>query len=347
MELREALISGASGADWYDKTMQEAMDIAEKIYPGIASDPNKKFLYTVALAVTSQGEEVTNNVRLADIAYSHYLEHGRFPTDIKVNKPSVTGNLRKINEAIEKGGGGDKGIAKLREFFDKPMRMGDMAKATKVKPKATSVNDIVYGSAMLGPKIGQGFYQNLNGNFKPITMDMWFMRSWGRLTNTGVKGGDFTEQIERFDKALEFGGLAVPKDREAKINAARDIYAEHEKAYAAHAKEQKKLPEAEREKYDKSELAHAAERLTLMADGHLVEDPKNAAQRHWMTDVFTEAIRIVEKEHGLKLDPAGAQATWWWPEKILWEAMGVTPKERDNDYAKALRELAKSKGVKT
>ena len=35
-----------------------------------------------------------------------------------------------------------------------------------------------------GPKIGQGFYQNLMGNFDPITIDLWFMRTWGRLTGS-------------------------------------------------------------------------------------------------------------------------------------------------------------------
>ena len=34
------------------------MEIAEEIYPGMKGDPNKKFVYTAALAITSQGEMV-------------------------------------------------------------------------------------------------------------------------------------------------------------------------------------------------------------------------------------------------------------------------------------------------
>ena len=88
-ELKDGLHNGRSGEDWYDKTMIEAMQIAEKIYPGVGTDPAKKFLYTVALAVTSQGEVVESNVRLADLAYLHYDEHGVFPTNLDVADPNI------------------------------------------------------------------------------------------------------------------------------------------------------------------------------------------------------------------------------------------------------------------
>ena len=41
-----------------------------------------------------------------------------------------------------------------------------------------------HGSAIFGPKIGGGFYQNLMGNFHPVTQDLWFMRTFGRLAGT-------------------------------------------------------------------------------------------------------------------------------------------------------------------
>ncbi|MFN9960753.1 MAG: hypothetical protein ACK55I_47330, partial [bacterium] len=43
-------------------------------------------------------------------------------------------------------------------------------------------DEMVTGSSIFGPKIGFGFYSNLSGNFEPVTMDMWFMRTIGRLT---------------------------------------------------------------------------------------------------------------------------------------------------------------------
>ena len=340
LELREGLIGGASGEHWYDNTIKEAMQIAEGIYPGMATDPHKRFMYTTALAITSQGETVGRNVELADQAYTHFLEHGVFPTDLKAKKASIRGNLKKVNEAIAEFGGGEKGIAKLREFFNTQMTARELTAATGVEPGATLKDDIVYGSAMLGPKIGQGFYQNLNGNFTPITMDLWFMRGWGRITNTGVQDTDMVDQLERVDRALNEAGIPVEADRDATIKVARDIFEQHEKDYAAH---QDEYDSGEREK---SELVLASERLVLYADGKMVEQPKNGSQRKWITGVFNRALEKLKQDHNLDLTPAGAQATWWWPEKILWESMGVRGKKRDTDYAKSLRELAAKKGVR-
>jgi hypothetical protein len=308
------------------------MKIAEEIYPAIAKDKNQRFIYTAALAITSQGETVDRNVALADQAYTYFLEHGRFPTDIKVKKASIVSNLKKMNEAIDEGG-----IDKLREFFDKPMTARELNKATGVKLGQTLMDDMVYGSAMLGPKIGQGFYQNLNGNFSPITMDLWFMRAWGRITNTGVSAAGHEAQMERFVGALTEAGHPVPRKEDARIELAAKIYKEHEKAFAAATKA------GTAKDYEKSELILSSERLTLAAEGMMVEAPKNGSQRKWITSVFNAALKKLKDERGITLTPAGAQATWWWPEKILWEEMGVTGKTRDTDYLKSLTDLKKSK----
>lgn len=332
LELREGLIGGVSGADWYDQTMKDAMKIAEEIYPAIAKDKNQRFIYTAALAITSQGETVDRNVALADQAYSYFLEHGRFPTDIKVKKASIVANLKKMNEAIDEGG-----IDKLREFFDKPMTARELNKATGVKLGQTLMDDQVYGSAMLGPKIGQGFYQNLNGNFSPITMDLWFMRAWGRITNTGVSGKGHESQMERFVGALTDAGHPVPRTEDDRIALAAKIFKEHERAFAAATKA------GTAKDYEKSELILSSERLTLMAEGAMVEAPKNGSQRKWITSVFNRALTKLKDDRGITLTPAGAQATWWWPEKILWEEMGVVGKTRDTDYLKSLTDLKAKK----
>ena len=47
-------------------------------------------------------------------------------------------------------------------------------------------SEIVYGAAVMGPKIGNGFFANLYGFFEQLTMDRWLIRSWGRLTGTLV-----------------------------------------------------------------------------------------------------------------------------------------------------------------
>jgi hypothetical protein len=243
--------------------------------------------------------------------------------------------MKKLNKLIADGGGGKEGIEHARQFFSEQMTARELTERTTEEPSATLKDDMVYGSAMMGPKIGQGFYQNLNGNFTPITMDLWFMRAWGRITNTGVAGGGHEKQMERFVGALKDAGHPVPRSEADRIELAAKIYKEHERAFAAAAKA--------KEEYEKTELILASERLTLMANGMMVEQPKNGSQRKWITSVFNKAIAKLKSERGITLTPAGAQATWWWPEKILWEEMGVRGKERDTDYAKSLSTLSKKR----
>ena len=69
---------------------------------------------------------------------------------------------------------------------------------------------VVYGSSILGPKIGNGFWQNLNQNFDPLTIDLWMRRTWGRLTGKSIGNPSaLPEQRDRFKRAIRPGGVKV------------------------------------------------------------------------------------------------------------------------------------------
>jgi hypothetical protein len=330
-ELRDGLHNGHSAADWYDKSMRAAMATAAKIYPGMASDADKRFMFTAALAITSQGEVVDSSVRLADVAYKHFEKTGKFPEGIKTADPNIGANFKKVNAFIKQ-----MGIARTREMFDKEMSVAELRDLTGYTVSGLGVEDRVYGSAVLGPKIGNGFFQNLNGNFKPITMDLWFMRSWGRITNTGIHDSDMTAQITRFTKALKGAGRAVPKTTAAKTKLAREILKRHEKRFA----ESKAYRDQK-----KTEIVLSAERYVYHHDGAMVEMPRGVGHRRWITSVFHKAIAKLKSE-GITITPASAQATWWWPEKVLYDTLGAPVRELDMDYGKALQKLAESRGIK-
>ena len=57
------------------------------------------------------------------------------------------------------------------------------------------LSEMVYGAAIAGPKIGNGFFANLYGQYEQLTMDRWLMRTWGRVTATLVT--DKTKQARR------------------------------------------------------------------------------------------------------------------------------------------------------
>jgi hypothetical protein len=330
-DLKDGLHNGHSLPTWYSSKMKEAMDIATEMHPELATDKGKRFAYISALAITSQGEVVDRSAQLTEEAYADFAKTGKFPTDIKVADPSITGNFVKMNKMIDRFG-----VEGTQTIFDSQMTVRELQKATGYKVGKTNIDDKVYGSAVLGPKIGQGFYQNLSGNFGPLTMDMWFMRSWGRMTNTGIGQTDMGPVTDRLRKALKDEGRDAPTDPDALLKVAEEINHEHEQSYIK-----------DRAKYDsgelkKKEVAFAAERYMHNYGGALVEAPRGGKHRNWITSVFTKALGKLEAE-GIHMTPAEAQATWWNPEKAILKRLGVRVREVATDYAKALGRIRDAK----
>ena len=326
-DLENIVREGRAATTWYSEKLKEALKIAGEIHPEIDSGTNERFAFLAALAITSQGEVVDSNVRLTEVAYAHYKENGRYPTGMAVKDPAINKNFVKINTLLDRLG--PEGV---RELFSRQFTVRDLQKEMGMKVAKMGMDDLVYGSAVLGPKIGQGFYQNLNGNFKPITMDMWFMRSWGRMTGSGIGDADIEPLKERLRNALEAEGEKVPRTIAGLRAAADEIVTEHERAYAKYRAE---FNSGTRKK---TELVYAAERYMLNVDGAVVDAPRGAADRRWITQTFLKALDKLEAR-GIKLEPAEGQATWWSPEKQLFEKYGVRVREVVTDYAQTYARL--------
>ena len=291
--------------------------------------------YTASLAITSQGETVPSNVRLGDQAYIYFKDNGRFPTNVVAkNGPAMNANFAKLNKLID-----TLGLDATREFLSKDFTVKDL-KNMGHDIGGENVGTQVKGSAILGPKIGGGFYQNLNSNFNPVTMDLWFMRAWGRLTGTlvGMAPEALAKQRTRLEAALEAAGQKVPKTVPALMKAAEDIIGAHERDYVTN-----------RAAYDsgakaKSELTYAAERFQKGQAG-INEQPGSGSARTWMRERVLRAKDLLAGE-GINVTPADLQAIWWYPEKDLYGKLGGRDSEGINvDYASAISDLARKKGV--
>ena len=315
--------------------MKDAMGIAEKMHPEMANNPAAKFAFTAAMAITSQNQTVQINTALADKAYGVFEKTGKFPTDMEAGKAgiSINGNFDKLNKLI-----GTLGVAGAQMFLDKEYTVGDLAKLGQ-PVSGENVGTKVYGSAILGPKIGQGFYQNLNGNFKPLTADMWLMRGWGRLTGTLTGTVDVTKPQARLEAALKAAGQEVPPTQDKMVKLATDIRLSHTRDF------QKNREDFDAGKKAKSELTYAAERYEL-AVGGIKDQPGSGGERQHIRDVFDQAQQKLA-DAGHKMTIADMQATWWYPEKRLYTKMGSRNTERLNtDYSTELRKMATEKGVK-
>lgn len=350
-EIKAALARQGNSGTWYTQKIREAVAVASLLHPEIATDPNARFAFTAGLAITSQGERVVNNVRLGEPAYAYFKEHGRFPTDIKAqNAKAMNKNFERLNDLISKGEDLARqarrnditgaGLDFAREFLDQEFTVRDLKKLG-YKIGGENQDTKVRGSAILGPKIGGGFYQNLNGNYDPVTMDLWFMRAWGRLTGTlkdTVTEEGLAKQRTRLEDALREAGRKVPARADGLERAATDISTAHERDFAAN-----------RALYDsgertKSELVHAAQRY-LHGIAGVRQSPRSGNERNWMRDRVNAARQMLAKE-GINVTNADLQAIWWYPEKELYAKMGGTDSDILNaDYAGAFRDLVRNRGI--
>jgi len=330
-------------ADWYDQNVKEGMAVAPLLYPEMRGDPGAQSAFTMALAITSQGETVTSNVRLADLVYRGVRETGRFPTDISASKSkAMNANFVKLNKLLDDyaAAGSNNPMMDLAEFLKRPFTVRELEAATGYRLSGVKKDAQVYGSAILGPKIGQGFYQNLRGNFSPVTYDQWWMQTWGRLTGKliGRSADALAKQRTRFEEALRTDGEPVPETLAGLRQRAEEITSQHERDYNNFR------PDYDSGARIKSEAVYAADRYIWGLEG-IIQSPLSAGQREWMSTVANRARDIVA-ENGVHTTNAGLQALLWYPEKELYSKLGGRAAQALTvNYSDVLQRLARERGV--
>ena len=189
----EALKDNENAIGWYGRTVTAALNSVGKLHPEVLTDPKAKMQFIWATAVTSNGLKVDKNMDLALDVYEAIKTTGRMPTNMGIGKSAkaINQGLQKYHTMLEKFqrmSNTDEGAhALLDEFMNGKFPLKELQKEYGVKISGESANTLIRGSAILGPKIGGGFYSNLYGNFDELTMDRWLMRSVGRWRGGLVK----------------------------------------------------------------------------------------------------------------------------------------------------------------
>jgi hypothetical protein len=351
--LKEMATGKRSALDWYTKAIEDAIKEASRIYPmlrdddiakrlsnsrGINSKEDARVMFTLALSITSQNMKVRDNARATTEQFDTFIETGRFDPSKKygTKAPSITNNLALANYMLEKVFDGK--VGELGQFLNTEFTVAELnALGRKVQAKdgldkppfkisGELASEMVYGSAIFGPKIGNGFYQNLNRNFSPVTIDLWFMRLWGRLTGTLV-GNDtaIDKQITSLREAVEADAhpsTKVPDGYAERFNEATDaevvglgiqLAAEWERQYKALQKQGMSSDEIT-EKGLKPDWAFKA--VALAGQLKPNDAPTNGAQRKWIRDVVAGSVKMLAQK-GYNVTPADLQALVWYPEKDL------------------------------
>ena len=379
-DARFALQENANAVGWYNEKVTKAMKVVSLVYPKIATDTEHSFAFKWALAATSNGIDVNTNFRYASAAYEYFNQNGKLPESFEEGGQSAAAmeiSFATINSLIE-----EKGFKEVEEFMKtKHTRREVEAYTGKEVTGGFGMEELVYGSAIMGPKIGNGFFANLYGNYEQLTLDRWAMRTWGRMTGTLVN--DQTklakqkrqnikaiikalskEQKKAFEliikRKLTIGdidalGKAIEKATTKKANrvAMKEIA-----AFTEDPKYKQIFLDimGQPKKGDKTVglgdlLRKQGNGLAKNLDGQK-EVVSGAPERRNIEKVFTQVLNILQQDVK-DLTMSDLQALVWYPEKKLYdsaklkEAVVETGYE-DNaapDYANAAVEFAARLGV--
>jgi hypothetical protein len=346
--------SAGNALEWYDSTINRTLAAASLKYPELASDRNARNAFVVAMAVSSQGLNVENNLTFAMTQYAAFRgsspdpDARRFPeTGEGESAGAMAKNFTLANDLLA-----DLGPDLFRRFLRTPFTVGELNGAG-FSADSELMDEMVLGSSVFGPKVGFGFYSNLSGNFEPVTMDMWFMRTIGRLTGflRAFDADRFGNQLAGFRKALDERGTngvyadafdadvvqRAKEDEGSAVELARAVLKAHEKDYKAN-----------RDQFDsgqrvKTKMVNAAATIVQSMDKPR-DVPASGGERRLLRDVVRRAVALVEKAHGQRVPPASLQALIWYPEQELYKALGVSLNVTSQDYAGAIEKILEGEG---
>ena len=358
---RYALRANENAIGWYDRTLKRALSTLSAIHPELETDEQARFAFTWALAVTSNGMKVDKNFELAEQAYAGYKATGRMPINVGEGTAAqaINDGLDMYNTLVDQ-----LGEETVRKLMVTEFTVKELTEALGADITGELMDTRVRGAAILGPKIGNGFFSNLYGFYDALTMDRWLMRTWGRWTGTLIdvdpaKVADGRARLREVRdavmadpaakarlKELMRGTIPVSLDQFAKAVAKRTV----KKDFRADLNEIE-VAGWSNQKGDTAgaELRKAANSLNNALDGQK-EAPGNGSERNWIREVFNEALTELKAQYP-DLTMSDLQALLWYPEKKLYESSKTDEtaegyeEEAAPDYANAAAKLARKKGV--
>ena len=352
---------------WYDRKIKAAKEVTALVEPRINQSPDAEAAFDFALAVTSNGQAVEMNFEYAVDVFRQFMDTGKMPTDFKQggerNAAMRTAfeffnayNGSSVNEPIQMFLDRDFTVATLNDTINE----FNEKHGTDIKvPSSETVNTPVKGSYILGPKIGQGFYQNIRGNYEPLTMDIWWMRMWNRMVGrpfVTTKSPEFMSNSRKglADQIKKSTGLERRLINETlkSTNETRKGMYKDKARYEACIKELDKRYQKFYRQYkkdngvnhNKPQLFQSTGTYTKNMVKQLQAQP-TPADRPYMRRVTARALEKL-REQGIDITTADFQALMWYPEKLLYRKLGVQPGNgSDNDYLDAARLLAQKEGI--
>jgi hypothetical protein len=338
-----------NATDWYTRSVEAAIQAVAKLHPEVATDPEHRSAFSLALALTSQGIVVDRNSRLGLRAYEFWRENGRFP-EFGEGKAgaAIKKNFKNANILLETFKS-EKFNIPFFDFLDTQFTVKELKERLEsfgiktgkggVSLSGENQDTLVYGSFMFGPKIGQGFYQNLMGNFDPVTIDLWFMRTWGRMTGTLVGNENAYQKnlgelrVAMRNEGMEFDEELFGTDEQYTFDKITEANQIGEDFYKANKEA------VDNGDVQKTPMMKAAS-MALVNGVQPKGTPRGGNERKWMRSVVKRAQDILAGQ-GINLTSADMQAILWYPEKDLYAKLttGGLEERLNQSYEDSFKEI--------
>jgi hypothetical protein len=315
-----------SGKGWYGEKYQKGINNMAAVFPELATDQNARDLFTMLVAVTSDGQGVLSNFQLASTAYSFYKQNdGVLPEVLPgaVRQNSLTASFKKINALLKEN---NKDIQAIKEKLLTVTTIRQLNKERKKEGLESIKSDwpvdfnAPLAASILSPKLGM-FYANLSGQENYPTLDRWWSRTFNRYRGTvrerANRGFDSKGKPIGLDLLKVTLGDPSMSDDQALVEATR-----LRNSYKA-------------KDYKNGTVAEVASNTLYKAEyENLIDIPFNATDRLFMYDTIKGAVDKLNKQ-GYDLSIADVQAILWYYEKNLYKTLGVRANIKGISYEEA------------
>lgn len=369
-EAMEALKNDSNAIGWYDRKIKAAKAVTALVEPRIMQSPDAEAAFDFALAVTSNGQAVADNFTYTVEVFRHFMDNGKMPTDTWEKGGERNGAMVEAFNFFNAYNASGRNMP-IQDFLSTDFTVAELDNlikqfnaetgSTVSVPSSESRQASVKGSYIMGPKIGQGFYQNIRGNYDPLTMDIWWMRMWNRMVGRpfeaskdvdknrarireAVKTKNQTDLEKRLTKAA-LKDLAITRAALTDDEVLDQFVANVESKYQSYYRKKSAELKGTGNKVPKPELFKSSGTMVKNMKPQLQAQPKGPGERQYMREV-TQAALAKLKSQGYPITTADFQALMWYPEKQLFRKLGVAPgRGADNDYLDAAKILAAKEGI--
>lgn len=333
-EIEFEMQSPDSGVGWYTEKFQNALDTFSEVFPELKTDKTARDMMTVLIAVTSDGQKVVPNFRMAAEFYGNYRETGELKSNRGTSRQkSIDTNIERIKVMLDQYG--PEGMHEYLMQEDTVSNLKKLAKEAGEDFRTQYKADVTLprGALILGPKLG-AFYANLMGSDGYLTMDRWWTRTFNRYRGDLLDSVNGTADAPTNSKG-EKVGLAAFKDLIGEPDISDDQAlskaAELRKPYAD--RNFKKTGDKEVDRIEAS-----ANTIYKTAFENINDAPFNSGDRSFMLAAVDKAVKTLKRK-GTPMSAADVQATLWYYEKRLYGDLGAK-RTADISYEEAATQIA-------